>query len=93
MSQISVALAGLKEKAKERPEGYYEDAVSRGKIVGEFLLIDGEELKKLVEKYRPKGVGDYVEEVLRPLARVLDMENCPRCKKRKAWLNRVLRLH
>lgn len=94
--KTTINLADLREKAKGRPEGYYEDVISRGEIQGEFLSIDGEELKKLVEKYRTKGLGDYVAEVLQPVARAIDgamgtdLEHCEACQKRKDWLNRLL---
>lgn len=94
MSLAALKLSDLKEKAKERPEGYYEDAVSRGKIQGEFLVISVEEVKKLAEKYRPKGLGDYVASMAKPVAKMIDgvlhtdLEHCEECEKRKAWLNK-----
>jgi len=92
--KAAIKLSDLKEKAKERPEGYYQDAVSRGDIRGNYLMIDTEEVKKLAEKYRPKGLGDYVAEILKAPARVLDtltgtdFEHCEECEKRKQWLNK-----
>ena len=35
-----------------------------------------------------QGLGDTVHRLVRPLARLLGLEHCGGCQKRRAWLNR-----
>ena len=49
-----ILLSELKESCQGKPEGYYEDAVSRGKIEKcDVLFIEDQDYRELVEKYRP----------------------------------------
>ena len=60
------SLEYLKERAKSKPKGYYEDMVSHGKIVGDQLEIHRDALSKLFYKYNgrnpPKVFGPKTSE-------------------------------
>lgn len=49
-------LKSIEAKRGIRPDGYYEDVVSRGKIEGDMLLISNAELIALRRKYSPSEV-------------------------------------
>jgi hypothetical protein len=49
---IKFSIKAIKERAKNRPEGYYEDVISGGKIVGDYVEIDHFKAVELVEKYK-----------------------------------------
>lgn len=51
---MKIYLKVLKETAKNRPEGYYDDVVNSGKITGEYLEIEPPEYKRLLVKYNVK---------------------------------------
>jgi FAD-linked sulfhydryl oxidase len=38
-----------------RPKGYYEEVISAGSIIEDYLELDVEEARKLIEKYRDKN--------------------------------------
>lgn len=42
----------------------------------------------LTDSPAPQGLGDTVHRLVRPLARLLHLENCGGCQQRRAWLNR-----
>ena len=56
------------------------------------LTLTPEEAKSIRDK--PKGLGDRVEKIAQPIAKVIDrvagtrIQECGGCKKRKAWLNK-----
>lgn len=50
-----ISLAQLRAKAIERPSGYYEDVLSRGKVVGQDVELSAEAWSELAEKYRGQG--------------------------------------
>ena len=49
--------------------------------------------KASLQKPRPKGLGDRVEKIAKPIAIIIDqvagtnIQECGGCKKRKEWLN------
>jgi hypothetical protein len=45
---MKINLNVLKETAKTRPEGYYEDVVAHGKIVGAYVEINPPAYKHLL---------------------------------------------
>lgn len=45
------ALRFVRERIPERPEGYYEDCVSRGRIVGEEIEFEDDVYQELLAKY------------------------------------------
>jgi hypothetical protein len=51
---IKLALSQIEKNKSNRPEGYYEDVVSSGKVDGEYLLIENDAFVALANKYRPK---------------------------------------
>lgn len=92
MSQPAYRLSDLKEMAKQRLPGYYEEIVSRGVIQGDLLLINIEAAKEVAARYHPGGVGTYIHKVLKPVAKVIDKvagtdyENCGEClEEAKDW--------
>lgn len=50
---MRINIDAIKNKAGERPEGYVEDVLSKGVIVGNFLEIQPLVYKRLLEKYAP----------------------------------------
>jgi hypothetical protein len=68
---MKIKLTQLRGSSHIRPEGYYEDCISKGTIVGEFLEISSEEYYKLVQKYRPGENNPKAKVVLRSKHRVL----------------------
>lgn len=53
---MKINLNVLKDVAKTRPEGYYQDVTSHGKVVGAYLEIDPPAYKHLLQKYSgPEG--------------------------------------
>lgn len=50
---MRLQISKINEMAKNRPDGYAEDVLSRGVISGEWLKISSESLAELREKYRP----------------------------------------
>ena len=46
-----------------------------------------------LQKQKSKGLGDYVEKIAQPIAKIIDrvagtnIQGCSRCRKRKEWLN------
>jgi hypothetical protein len=89
----TILMASLRDAAKSRPGGYMEDCLARGKVEGEFLVLAEADYVALRLKYSPRGLGDQAARVLKPLARLLDgvlgtdLEHCPACAERQAWLN------
>lgn len=92
-SLIPIRIAAIREFAAQRPDGYLEDCLTRGKIEGEFLLLEETALAELRIKYAPQGLGDRIARFAKPLARKLDgllgteLAYCPGCAARQAWLN------
>ena len=50
---MHVRISILKETAEKRPEGYFEDVMSHGKVEGEFLDIPPKDYALLRAKYSP----------------------------------------
>jgi len=51
---MRLSIDKIQATAKDRPEGYVEDVISRGAIDGEYLEITPEALAELRAIYRPK---------------------------------------
>ena len=49
---MKIKLRDIQIKAKERPTGYLEDVLSKGKVIGDYLEISPENYLKLTSKYR-----------------------------------------
>jgi hypothetical protein len=52
MSLVKFKVKEIINNSKYRPHGYVEDVMSKGDVVGDELVINEEEAKKLFEKYR-----------------------------------------
>lgn len=53
---MTIALADIRKRCSERPEGYYEELVLKGKVVDDAtLLIDEQDWIELFRKYNPDG--------------------------------------
>ena len=50
---MRIKIDELKKAAANRPNGYFEDVLSKGIVDGNILTIPDGEYKKLVEKYSP----------------------------------------
>jgi hypothetical protein len=55
MNYIKFKIKDILDNQKYRPSGYYEDVVSRGKIVNDYIEIPYIEAVALVEKYYEKN--------------------------------------
>lgn len=90
---VLVSLNSLSAAAQVRPAGYLEDCLSRGQIKGDYLILPAEAYEALRLKYSPRGLGDRVARIAKPIARAIDavtgtdLSNCPDCADRQAWLN------
>lgn len=93
--EARILISAIKETAKERPEGYYGDYVSRGTIQGDYLYISIEAAKEVAKMYHPGGLGTYAEKVFKPIAKVIDavagtdLEHCEECDERKKDWNKA----
>jgi hypothetical protein len=83
-----IRLVDLKRISEHRPEGYYEDVLSKGEIIGDSLWIEWDNYTKLLAKYSPnkksvpcsscgdnrkyKGLGDIIAVPANAIARVID---------------------
>lgn len=48
---MKVLLSDIKEKAKERPEGYTEEVINSGMVDGQYLVIKNSRYNELLNKY------------------------------------------
>lgn len=55
MTTIKFNLSDIEKNKRYRPEGYYEDVVSRGEIQGDYLVLDIQQATELLEKYFEKN--------------------------------------
>lgn len=55
MNEVMFKLSDILKNAKYRPDGYYEDVVSNGIILGEYVSIDYNKAINLIEKYSEKN--------------------------------------
>lgn len=55
MITVQFALAAIEKNKKYRPDSYYEDVISRGEIIGDYLVLDIEQAEALIEKYYEKS--------------------------------------
>ena len=44
----------IRKKARQRPVGYFEDVLSKGIIIGDYLEITPADYALLIDKYQPK---------------------------------------
>jgi len=49
---MKILISEIKKKSSERPTGYFEDVISRGKIIGDYLELSPENYRLLLIKYR-----------------------------------------
>lgn len=94
-----ISIVAIKQMGERRADGFVEEIMSHGTIVGEFLEIDQVCYGNVMGKYRPKpmrGLGDAVAVVAQPIARTIDrvvgthIEGCGGCKKRQEKLNKLV---
>jgi hypothetical protein len=52
---IKIALSQIEANKANRPEGYFENVVSSGKIEGDFVMLKSDVFVALANKYRPKA--------------------------------------
>ncbi len=109
MKKISVAK--LEAAAKTKSPEYIKAIRAAGKLDGDHILIRDHHLREILTRHyphrlpeikhpvttapAPKGLGDRVESLLKPLARIIDwlfgtnLQNCRPCRRRKQKLNRI----
>lgn len=87
---MKIPLAHIRDKAKDRPSGYYDDVVSRGTIEGELIELPDEEYRKLCVKYDPRGLGDIVARIAGPIAEALGIDCGGGCAERQDKLNELV---
>lgn len=51
MSNVKFKVRAIIHNSKYRPEGYVEDVLSKGNIIGDDLILSEEDARKLIEKY------------------------------------------
>lgn len=90
---IPINLSSLKRAADGRPEGYYQAVLESGTIDGERVWLAPEKYSELSQRFSPRGLGDQVARIAKPIARAVDavfgtdIEHCPSCKARQEWMN------
>lgn len=52
---IKISLRALESYARIRPPGYRDDVLSRGKLVGDYVVMDDRAYEELLRKYRPQS--------------------------------------
>ena len=55
MNSILFKLSDIRKNSKYRPEGYYEDVISSGIVLGEYVEIRDDIALYLIEKYSEKN--------------------------------------
>lgn len=58
---MKIKLTELETAAATKPEGYYDDVMSKGTVDGEYLIISIENYTALVKKYSPNKIIDVPE--------------------------------
>jgi hypothetical protein len=92
---IRIPTAILREHARQRPSGYWEDCLAAAhSISAEFIEFEEGAYNRLRWKYDPAGLGDVVAHLTakfgidRAVAMVEEMTGIPcGCADRQAWLN------
>lgn len=89
-----IALDELAAASAPRPAGYFEMVCGRGRIEGDFLVIEVAEYQRIFREVR--GLGDAVEVFAKPVARAIDavmgtmISSCAGCGERREALNKLL---
>lgn len=90
---IPILLANLRALAAVRPPGYLDDVLSRGTVNGDIVWLSQADYEAIRLKYSPRGLGDKIARIAKPIARAIDatfgtsVEQCGACQQRQAWLN------
>jgi hypothetical protein len=50
---MRIRIADIKLKATQRPSGYVDEVLSKGQVMGDFLVIDPKSYNELMRKYSP----------------------------------------
>jgi hypothetical protein len=58
MKTVQFKLVDIQNNVKYRPEGYYEDVMSRGEVSGEYIVMGAEDAMELINKYLEKSPID-----------------------------------
>ena len=92
---MSFKISALKDFSRYRPDGYFKDVLRNGTIKGDDVLLTPEAHEALRLKYAPRGFGDRVARVLKPIARFVDsllgtnLARCAGCVQRQELLNKL----
>ena len=91
-----IDLEQLRARALEVGDGYLEDCLASGQVVGGSLKLSLEDYERIREKY--SGLGDKVAAIAKPTAAAIDailgthLASCKGCTKRQRILN-ILTTH
>ncbi len=109
-AKAMLRMSEVLEKTKDKPD-YYRDLMDCGQVINDILYIEPKNFQRLNEVVRkhnphlstvkektPKGLGDLVEKVAKPIAKTIDfmigtnLTKCQSCGERKEWLNKKVPL-
>ncbi len=84
---VKFSVASLEETAKNRPDGYLADVLSKGTVVSDHLVLDRRDYEALLDKYRPSGPGRELKKLLSSLG----FKAAPGCKcnKRARYMDKM----
>lgn len=71
---VKFNLNKVKEVAKNRPIGYYEDVIGSGTIIGDYVEIDRIKAIELVEKYQKYEAHPTTKEMIKNFGKAVTDE-------------------
>ena len=71
---IKFSIKAIEGMAKNRPAGYYEDIISSGRVVGDYVEIDHFKAIELVEKYKNYQKMPSLSQMAKNLGRAISNE-------------------
>lgn len=87
---MRIPLAHIAARANEQPEGYTETLMEAGIVDGTDLVLTDRAYEQFCAQFaKPRGLGDLVASIARPIARAVDavlgtdLENCGSCAQRQ----------
>lgn len=55
---MTIPIAHVRERAQQRPTGYFDDVIAAGLVVGDELHLSAEAYARLAAKYNPPSLVD-----------------------------------
>jgi hypothetical protein len=95
---MMLALGSLERSTLLRGDGFREDVLRLGTVVGNQVCLSDEIFEAIKQSHprRIRGAGDVVAAVAQPVARMVDrvtggdLEHCESCKQRRTEWNERL---